>query len=66
MRVEASSLAFWATSAGSVRPDNPRLRTAGTPGALMPVLDTKATEKSLAGCLRPPKAAELNLIRRNK
>jgi hypothetical protein len=34
-----------------------------TPGAPMPGLGVKATEKLKAG---PPKAAPLNLIRRNK
>lgn len=56
MQSSASSLGVSGTSAGSVWPDNPRLRTAGTPGAQMPVLDKKAAEKPLAGPCGPPKA----------
>jgi hypothetical protein len=65
MQSSASSLGVSGTSAGSVWPDNPRRRTAETPGAQMSVPDRKATEEQSAGPLGPPKAAPLNLLIRN-
>jgi hypothetical protein len=65
MQSSASSLGVSGTSAGSVWPDNPRLRTAETPGAQMSVLDKKATEEQSDWALGPPKAAPLNLLIRN-